>query len=177
MLCPVWEKSPSGAGGPGPSSESEATGRLPLTAGMFSSSLTAKEVSYLYVNTADLHTGPSFVESLFEEFGKRPSADLSLWEGPRIGRGDTCIGAWLQHYSTESLWASLLASLGPARSENLVKICTVMGDHPRDLRKGRDESAAQWGLAPRVWSHLLLHHWSWPPGTLGRAVWRPSLAV
>uniref|UniRef100_A0A9L0S3B1 Actin filament-associated protein 1-like 1 n=1 Tax=Equus caballus TaxID=9796 RepID=A0A9L0S3B1_HORSE len=30
--------------------------------------LPAKEVSYLYVNTADLHTGPSFVESLFEEF-------------------------------------------------------------------------------------------------------------
>lgn len=30
----------------------------------------AKEVSYLYVNTADLHSGPSFVESLFEEFGK-----------------------------------------------------------------------------------------------------------
>ena len=32
--------------------------------------LAAKEVSYLYVNTADLHSGPSFVESLFEEFGK-----------------------------------------------------------------------------------------------------------
>lgn len=32
----------------------------------------AKEVSYLYVNTADLHSGPSFVESLFEEFGKFP---------------------------------------------------------------------------------------------------------
>ncbi|XP_045686145.1 actin filament-associated protein 1-like 1 isoform X1 [Phyllostomus hastatus] len=30
--------------------------------------LPAKEVSYLYVNTADLHSGPSFVESLFEEF-------------------------------------------------------------------------------------------------------------
>ncbi|KAK7819050.1 hypothetical protein U0070_002362 [Myodes glareolus] len=28
----------------------------------------AKEVSFLYVNTADLHSGPSFVESLFEEF-------------------------------------------------------------------------------------------------------------
>uniref|UniRef100_A0A8C3VW17 Actin filament-associated protein 1-like 1 n=1 Tax=Catagonus wagneri TaxID=51154 RepID=A0A8C3VW17_9CETA len=27
-----------------------------------------KEVSYLYVNTAGLHSGPSFVESLFEEF-------------------------------------------------------------------------------------------------------------
>ncbi|XP_021070181.1 actin filament-associated protein 1-like 1 isoform X1 [Mus pahari] len=30
--------------------------------------LPAKEVSFLYVNTADLHSGPSFVESLFEEF-------------------------------------------------------------------------------------------------------------
>ncbi|XP_036169094.1 actin filament-associated protein 1-like 1 isoform X2 [Myotis myotis] len=30
--------------------------------------LPEKEVSYLYVNTADLHSGPSFVESLFEEF-------------------------------------------------------------------------------------------------------------
>ncbi|KAM5298227.1 actin filament-associated protein 1-like 1 [Ctenodactylus gundi] len=30
--------------------------------------LPAKKVSYLYVNTADLHSGPSFVESLFEEF-------------------------------------------------------------------------------------------------------------
>ncbi|KAM4876139.1 actin filament-associated protein 1-like 1 [Thomomys bottae] len=30
--------------------------------------LPAKEVSCLYVNTADLHSGPSFVESLFEEF-------------------------------------------------------------------------------------------------------------
>uniref|UniRef100_A0A8D1SEH1 Actin filament-associated protein 1-like 1 n=1 Tax=Sus scrofa TaxID=9823 RepID=A0A8D1SEH1_PIG len=30
--------------------------------------LPAKEVSYLYLNTADLHCGPSFVESLFEEF-------------------------------------------------------------------------------------------------------------
>ncbi|XP_060036755.1 actin filament-associated protein 1-like 1 isoform X2 [Erinaceus europaeus] len=30
--------------------------------------LPAKEVSYLYVNTSDLHSGPSFVESLFEEF-------------------------------------------------------------------------------------------------------------
>ncbi|XP_076993484.1 actin filament-associated protein 1-like 1 isoform X1 [Tamandua tetradactyla] len=30
--------------------------------------LPAQEVSYLYVNTADLHSGPSFVESLFEEF-------------------------------------------------------------------------------------------------------------
>lgn len=39
--------------------------------------LTAKEVSYLYVNTADLHSGPSFVESLFEEFGKRPSPNPS----------------------------------------------------------------------------------------------------
>ncbi|OWK11999.1 AFAP1L1 [Cervus elaphus hippelaphus] len=39
--------------------------------------LPAKEVSYLYVNTADLHSGPSFVESLFEEFGKLLSPDLS----------------------------------------------------------------------------------------------------
>ncbi|XP_021571392.1 actin filament-associated protein 1-like 1 [Carlito syrichta] len=30
--------------------------------------LPAKDTSYLYVNTADLHSGPSFVESLFEEF-------------------------------------------------------------------------------------------------------------
>lgn len=48
-----------------------------LTAGLLSSFLTAKEVSYLYVNTADLHSGPSFVESLFEEFGKLLSPDLS----------------------------------------------------------------------------------------------------
>lgn len=41
--------------------------------------LTAKEVSYLYVNTADLHSGPSFVESLFEEFGKPPSPNPG-WE-------------------------------------------------------------------------------------------------
>lgn len=50
---------------------------MPLTAGLLSSFLTAKEVSYQYVNTADLHSGPSFVESLFEEFGKLLSADLS----------------------------------------------------------------------------------------------------
>nr|XP_044997282.1 actin filament-associated protein 1-like 1 [Jaculus jaculus] len=30
--------------------------------------LPAKEASYLYVNSADLHSGPSFVETLFEEF-------------------------------------------------------------------------------------------------------------
>uniref|UniRef100_A0A4X2JLV7 Actin filament-associated protein 1-like 1 n=1 Tax=Vombatus ursinus TaxID=29139 RepID=A0A4X2JLV7_VOMUR len=30
--------------------------------------LPGKEISYMYMNTADLHSGPSFVESLFEEF-------------------------------------------------------------------------------------------------------------
>ncbi|XP_072487112.1 actin filament-associated protein 1-like 1 isoform X1 [Notamacropus eugenii] len=30
--------------------------------------LSGKEISYMYMNTADLHSGPSFVESLFEEF-------------------------------------------------------------------------------------------------------------
>ncbi|XP_045140652.1 actin filament-associated protein 1-like 1 [Echinops telfairi] len=56
-------KQPSGEGCQG-----EVWLPLPLTAEGLSSSLAANEVSYLYVNTAHLHSGPSFVESLFEEF-------------------------------------------------------------------------------------------------------------
>lgn len=57
---------------------------LPAHGQPLSSSLPAKEVSYLYLNTADLHCGPSFVESLFEEFGKRPSSPpAGRWRGPR----------------------------------------------------------------------------------------------
>lgn len=51
-------------------------------------SLPATEVSYLYVNTADLHSGPSFVESLFEEFGKCFSQP---WLAPSLPGG----WAWL----------------------------------------------------------------------------------
>lgn len=57
-----------------------------LTAGMFSSFFTAKDVSYLYVNTADLHSGPSFVESLFEEFGKEILSQPLSMEGSSLGR-------------------------------------------------------------------------------------------
>lgn len=46
-------------------------------------SLTAEEVSYLYVNTADLHSGPSFVESLFEEFGKLVPQPCTVCLSPR----------------------------------------------------------------------------------------------
>lgn len=63
----------SGSSSPGPPRPSSLLACSPS----LSSFLTAKEVSYLYVNTADLHSGPSFVESLFEEFGKLLSADLS----------------------------------------------------------------------------------------------------
>lgn len=84
MLCPQccvlrgfesrwWE------GETRPSSESAAAGPLPPQCRRAPPLPTAKEVSYLYVNTADLHSGPSFVESLFEEFGKRPCPHPS-WE-------------------------------------------------------------------------------------------------
>ncbi|XP_032481268.1 actin filament-associated protein 1-like 1 isoform X4 [Phocoena sinus] len=48
--------------------------------------LPAKEVSYLYVNTADLHSGPSFVESLFEEF----DCDLSDLRNMTEDDGESC---------------------------------------------------------------------------------------
>ncbi|KAB0391628.1 hypothetical protein E2I00_002089, partial [Balaenoptera physalus] len=48
--------------------------------------LPAKEVSYLYVNTADLHAGPSFVESLFEEF----DCDLSGLRDMTEDDGESC---------------------------------------------------------------------------------------
>nr|XP_058916116.1 actin filament-associated protein 1-like 1 isoform X4 [Kogia breviceps] len=48
--------------------------------------LPAKEVSYLYVNTADLHSGPSFVESLFEEF----DCDLSNLQDMTEDDGESC---------------------------------------------------------------------------------------
>ncbi|XP_061045801.1 actin filament-associated protein 1-like 1 isoform X3 [Eubalaena glacialis] len=48
--------------------------------------LPAKEVSYLYVNTADLHSGPSFVESLFEEF----DCDLSDLRDMTEDDGESC---------------------------------------------------------------------------------------
>ncbi|XP_057587431.1 actin filament-associated protein 1-like 1 isoform X4 [Hippopotamus amphibius kiboko] len=48
--------------------------------------LPAKEVSYLYVNTADLHSGPSFVESLFEEF----DCDLSDLRDMPEDDGESC---------------------------------------------------------------------------------------
>ncbi|XP_032332955.1 actin filament-associated protein 1-like 1 isoform X2 [Camelus ferus] len=51
--------------------------------------LPAKEVSYLYVNTADLHSGPSFVESLFEEF----DCDLSDLRDMPEDEGEPCKGA------------------------------------------------------------------------------------
>ncbi|XP_073746984.1 actin filament-associated protein 1-like 1 isoform X2 [Callorhinus ursinus] len=51
--------------------------------------LPAKEVSYLYVNTADLHSGPSFVESLFEEF----DCDLSDLRDMPEDDGEPCKGA------------------------------------------------------------------------------------
>ncbi|XP_019479982.1 PREDICTED: actin filament-associated protein 1-like 1 isoform X3 [Hipposideros armiger] len=51
--------------------------------------LPAKEVSYLYVNTADLHSGPSFVESLFEEF----DCDLSELRDMPEDDGDPGKGA------------------------------------------------------------------------------------
>uniref|UniRef100_A0ABI7XM04 Actin filament-associated protein 1-like 1 n=1 Tax=Felis catus TaxID=9685 RepID=A0ABI7XM04_FELCA len=51
--------------------------------------LPAKEVSCLYVNTADLHSGPSFVESLFEEF----DCDLSDLQDLPEDDGEPCKGA------------------------------------------------------------------------------------
>ncbi|XP_055287139.1 actin filament-associated protein 1-like 1 isoform X2 [Moschus berezovskii] len=51
--------------------------------------LPAKEVSYLYVNTADLHSGPSFVESLFEEF----DCDLSGLQDMPEDEAESCKGA------------------------------------------------------------------------------------
>ncbi|XP_058575714.1 actin filament-associated protein 1-like 1 isoform X1 [Neofelis nebulosa] len=51
--------------------------------------LPAKEVSCLYVNTADLHSGPSFVESLFEEF----DCDLSDLRDLPEDDGEPCKGA------------------------------------------------------------------------------------
>lgn len=70
--CALVGSSPSGKRGRRalPRGGSDRPSSL-LTAGMLTPLPTAKEVSYLYVNTADLHSGPSFVESLFEEFGKR----------------------------------------------------------------------------------------------------------
>lgn len=104
-----------GGGGPWPSSESAAVGPSLLTVGLYSV-LTAKEVSYLYVNTADLHSGPSFVESLFEEFGKGPSPDLSLWQGPRPGGKYLTLGCFMyyntDHFQTRS---------APAGSERLAE--------------------------------------------------------
>ncbi|XP_061279958.1 actin filament-associated protein 1-like 1 isoform X3 [Bos javanicus] len=51
--------------------------------------LPAKEVSYLYVNTADLHSGPSFVESLFEEF----DCDLSGLQDMPEDEAESCKAA------------------------------------------------------------------------------------
>ncbi|KAK2506176.1 hypothetical protein MC885_011206 [Smutsia gigantea] len=51
--------------------------------------LPAKEVSYLNVNTADLHFGPSFVESLFEEF----DCGLSELRDMPEDSGEPCKGA------------------------------------------------------------------------------------
>uniref|UniRef100_A0A452DQI4 Actin filament-associated protein 1-like 1 n=1 Tax=Capra hircus TaxID=9925 RepID=A0A452DQI4_CAPHI len=51
--------------------------------------LPAKEASYLYVNTADLHSGPSFVESLFEEF----DCDLSGLQDMPEDEAESCKGA------------------------------------------------------------------------------------
>jgi hypothetical protein len=79
---PTWDRSLRG----------EKTWFLPSSLPVCPPPPSAKEVSCLYVNTADLHSGPSFVESLFEEFGKHPlptpavkqSLSLECTEGSRI---------------------------------------------------------------------------------------------
>lgn len=86
-------------GRPGPSPDQQPWVPTLLTVGVFPF-FPAKEVSYLYVNTADLHSGPSFVESLFEEFGKWPSPDAAA-EGSQIRQRNACTWAWLQHYNPD----------------------------------------------------------------------------
>lgn len=92
MLCKlsavscVGQKSEWGRGDLAPPHSQQPQVPSVLTAGMFSSFFTAKDVSYLYVNTADLHSGPSFVESLFEEFGKEILSQPLSMEGSSLGR-------------------------------------------------------------------------------------------
>lgn len=75
-------------------------------------SLTAKEASYLYVNTADLHSGPSFVESLFEEFGKLVPQPCTLCLSPLYSTGGKRVGPTLPQTLSPSD-----SPQAPARSE------------------------------------------------------------
>lgn len=99
---------------------------LPTPGLRASPSLPGKDVDYMYVNTASLSNGTSFVESLFEEFGMCGRLGVmprgSHWVGAVLALGSPltarALGApWERRVKAVALcpgWASLPRVLAPA---------------------------------------------------------------
>lgn len=96
-----------------------APATLPTPRLRASPSLPGKDMDYMYVNTASLSNGTSFVESLFEEFGMCGQPGVMCW-------GSCWVGAVLALGSP--LTAGALGEGGP-RARSMKAVFCLQGGH------------------------------------------------